>query len=312
MHTTTFQGEFVAFRELEETLVTRLENVIKELKTTPNDIDPATNFWTVYNQVADEHDGDMLGKYSGDLDTSLLFAGLFSAISTAFIVQIIPSLQPNPSDLTNALLLRILQQNKSFGGSDPLAPVMNVSPTVLRAQSILFASLSVNLFAAFIAVLGKQWILYYKRASTWGSVVDRGKERQVKFTGLQKWGLHFIMELLPVLLQLALLLFGIGIIAYLWDIDRSAAEVIMVSVYTGFAFYAGIAVAATIWNDCPFQTPLSVFLLKAFPWAKKTTGCLFVGLSTMTWGNRSDVYPLMIDNLEPLCHLPCNRCMLML
>ncbi|KAF9782717.1 hypothetical protein BJ322DRAFT_993722, partial [Thelephora terrestris] len=119
--------------------------------------DPATNFWTVYKTVADEHDGDMLDKYSEDLDASLLFAGLFSAVSTAFIIQILPSLQSNPSDLTNVLLLRLLQQNNSFGGSDPLAPVMNVSSSVVRAQSILFASLSVTLFVAFIAVLGKQW-----------------------------------------------------------------------------------------------------------------------------------------------------------
>ena len=147
---------------------------------------------------------------------------------------------------------------------------MNVSSSVVRAQSTLFASLSVTLFVAFIAVLGKQWILYYKRASTWGSIVDRGKERQVKFVGLQKWGLHFIMQLLPVLLQLALLLFGVGIIIYLWDIDLSAAVVILAVICIAFAFYACIAVAATIWSDCPFQTPLSIFFLKVFPWVKET------------------------------------------
>ena len=142
---------------------------------------------------------------------------------------------------------------------------MNVSSSLVRAQSILFASLAVTLFVAFIAVLGKQWILYYKRASTWGSIVDRGKERQVKFVGLQKWGLHFIMELLPVLLQLAFLLFGIGLIVYLWDIDIAAAEVILVVTCFGCAFYSCIAVAATIRSDCPFQTPFSILLQKILP-----------------------------------------------
>ena len=145
---------------------------------------------------------------------------------------------------------------------------MNVSPSVVQAQSILFASLSVTLFVAFIAVLGKQWILYYTRASTWGSIVDRGKERQLKFVGLQKWGLHFIMESLPVLLQFALLLFGIGLIVYLWDIDLAASEVILAVTCTGCAFYACIAVVATIWVDCPFQTPLSILLPKILPWMK--------------------------------------------
>ena len=51
---------------------------------------------------------------------------MFSAVAAAFIVQIIPQLQPNPADLTNTLLLRILEQNTTFGGTDPLAPISTV------------------------------------------------------------------------------------------------------------------------------------------------------------------------------------------
>ena len=155
---------------------------------------------------------------------------------------------------------------------------MNVPNSVIRAQSILFASLAVTLFVAFIAVLGKQWILYYTRGSTWGSIIDRGKERQVKFVGLQRWGLHFIMESLPVMLQFALLLFGIGLVVYLWDLDLSAAEVTLAVTLIGCAFYACIAVVATIWKDCPFQTPLSIMLPKALPWMKETTALARVWL----------------------------------
>ncbi|KAF9782845.1 hypothetical protein BJ322DRAFT_1008802 [Thelephora terrestris] len=225
-----------------------------------------TNFWTIYQKATSEYESDLLNRYAGDLDTSLLFAGLFSAVSTAFIVQIIPATQPNPSDITNALLLRLLQHNDSFGGSNPLAPAANVSPSVVRAQSILFASLAATLFVAFLSVLGKQWILHYPRTSTLGSVIDQGKERQAKFAGVQKWGLHYIISLL---LQLALLLFTIGIVVYLWDLDFSAAEVMIAIACTGFAFYACIAVVATIWNDSPFQTPLSVFLLKVLRQTKE-------------------------------------------
>ena len=233
----------------------------------------------------------MISKYVGDLDTSLLFvsaftppvlfvltrvpflsqAGLFSAVTTAFIVQIIPQLQPNPIDLTNVLLLRILQQNTSFGGTDPLAPISNISVGIIRAQSILFASLSVTLFVAFIAVLGKQWIHSYTQATTWGNIADRGKERQVKLVGLQKWGLHLIMEFLPVMLQFSLLLFSVALVVYLWNLDVPVAEVVLVVTSIGLVFYTCITVAATIWRDCPFQTPLSVLLPKALPWAKEFT-----------------------------------------
>jgi len=194
---------------------------------------------------------------------------LFSAVATAFIVQIIPQVRPDPADLTNALLLRILEQNTTFGGTDPLAPISSVPASIIRAQAILFASLSVTLFVAFIAVLGKQWILYYTRVTSLGNIVDQGKERQAKLMGLQKWGLHLIMESLPVMLQFALLLFGIALTVYLWGLDTSTAEVVLAVTSMGFAFYTCIVVAATIRRDCPFQTPLSVLLPKFRPWLKE-------------------------------------------
>ena len=175
-----------------------------------------------------------------------------------------------------------MQQNASFGGANPLAPIANISAVVVRAQSILFASLCITLVVAFIAVLGKQWILYYTRATTWGNIVDRGKERQVKLVGLQKWGLHLIMESLPVMLQFALLLFAIALAVYLWDLNVSIAEVVLGAASVGLVFYACITVAATIWSDCPFQTPLSVILPKVLPWAKDFTALVRVWLKQKT------------------------------
>ena len=40
--------------------------------------DPTTFFWITYKKVADEHDKDMVSKYAGDLDTSLLFVSAFT------------------------------------------------------------------------------------------------------------------------------------------------------------------------------------------------------------------------------------------
>ena len=196
---------------------------------------------------------------------------MFSAIASSFIALITPGLQPDPTELTNSLLLRILQQDTSFGGVNPLAPISDVPTGVVRVQSILFASLSITLLVAFIAVLGKQWIMYYTRVTTFGNIVDRGKERQVKLAGFEKWGFRFVMELLPVMLQSALLLFGVALVIYLWILDVSAARVVLVVTSTGLAFYTCIAVAATIYSDCPFKTPLSVLLRKVPSRAKEFT-----------------------------------------
>ena len=86
------------------------------------------------------------------------------------------------------------------------------------------------------------------------------------------------MESLPVMLGFALLLFGVAITVCLWDPNVSIAEVVLVVTSAGLAFYAYITVAATIWNDCPFQTPLSVLLPRVIPWTKG-----FIALARVWW-----------------------------
>jgi len=56
----------------------RFEKVVANQK--PTKTDSTKNFWTAYKKVADEYDDDMVSKYVGDLDTSLLFVGTFSSL----------------------------------------------------------------------------------------------------------------------------------------------------------------------------------------------------------------------------------------
>ena len=61
----------------------RLEQAIKELKPTPitANVDPTTDFWNAYKKLADEYDDNLLGKYTDDLDTSLLFVSTFTLLA---------------------------------------------------------------------------------------------------------------------------------------------------------------------------------------------------------------------------------------
>jgi len=52
-----------------------------DLKPPTINNDPTTTFWTVYKKVADEHDSDLVTKYAGDLDTSLLFVSTFTSLA---------------------------------------------------------------------------------------------------------------------------------------------------------------------------------------------------------------------------------------
>ncbi|KAJ7830369.1 hypothetical protein B0H13DRAFT_1915968 [Mycena leptocephala] len=105
--------------------------------------------------LADEFDKEVQRKYGNDLDTSLIFAGLFSAVSSAFIIQIQPELQPDPK--IQALLGLLVQNITAAPVSLPTRP----TTIAIIAQSLLYFSLFSALLAALLAVLGKQWLLHY-------------------------------------------------------------------------------------------------------------------------------------------------------
>ena len=70
------------------------------------------------------------------------------------------------------------------------------------------------------------------------------------------------------MLQFSLFLFGAALAVYLWDLEVSVAEVVLVITSFGFGFYVCITVAVMLWGDCPFQTPLSVLLPEVLRLAK--------------------------------------------
>ncbi|KAG2132061.1 hypothetical protein DEU56DRAFT_739723, partial [Suillus clintonianus] len=120
--------------------------------------DHRSRFWGVYKRVAEEHDGEFLERYTSDMDIVLVFSGLFSAVSTSFIVAMEPNLSPNPSDTTNVLLAQLVQigLGNLTAAAAPASPWSPPTSTI-RIQMIAYASLSMSLLAAFGAVLGKQW-----------------------------------------------------------------------------------------------------------------------------------------------------------
>ncbi|KAG1841851.1 hypothetical protein C8R48DRAFT_619895 [Suillus tomentosus] len=228
--------------------------------------DNRSRFWGVYRRVAEEHDGEFLERYTTDMDIVLIFSGLFSAVSTSFIVAMESNLSPDPSDTTNALLKQLVQiglGNLAQAGPTPKEPASTWSPSelTLRIQMVVYASLSMSLLAAFGAVLGKQWLGYYKSHRYGrGSQEERGKRRQEKFDGLITWYFDAVVQSFPVLLQISLLLFGIALGANMWYEHPSIAWVIISTTVFGFLFFSLTVMACLISPACPFQTPMSTVL----------------------------------------------------
>ncbi|KAJ7670662.1 hypothetical protein DFH06DRAFT_1369638 [Mycena polygramma] len=133
---------------------------------------------------------------------------------------------------------------------------------VLVAQNLLYVSLFSTLLAALLAVLGKQWLMYYMAAGERGTIEARGLERQRKFDGLRKWKFDTVMQLFPLLLQIGLFLFSAALSIYLWNIHLSLALIVLSLTSIGVVSYTTLLMSAVAFPDSPFQTPLAALVAR--------------------------------------------------
>ncbi|KAH7905147.1 hypothetical protein BJ138DRAFT_1018126, partial [Hygrophoropsis aurantiaca] len=122
--------------------------------------DTRSRFWATYRREAKEYDGPFLERYRDDMDIVLIFAGLFSAVSTTFITSMQSSLSQDPTAITHTLLMQIVHAHNAsaFAGQNLELPVWNgPDSTIIWTQSLIYASLAASLLAALGAVLGKKW-----------------------------------------------------------------------------------------------------------------------------------------------------------
>ena len=116
-----------------------------------------------------------------------------------------------------------------------------------------------SLLAAFVAMLGKQWLNQYLR-NMGGSMIEHCDDRQCKCNGLKKWPFHFFVKSPPVMLQAALLLLTCGLCKHMSSINTPVVGVLIALTILGAVFYLGIVVVGASSYECPFRTPVSTAL----------------------------------------------------
>lgn len=242
--------------ELEEVLRDALNSV---LGGTGTRINPRVDFYSKFQREMEEHDRDFEMKNDEDLNTTLIFAGLFSAVASTFIIYIQSGLGPDYEQMNNTLLTMLLDStagNLSPDYPDLIPQWSGPDLATVQVQCILYASLFVTLLAAFLAMLGKQWLNCYRKNEVHGSGADKCRMRERKLTGVEAWKFDLVIQSLPLMLQCALFLFGLALSLYLWGVNYWVASVVIALTSLGFLFYVLIVTGSTS-SDCPFQTPVS-------------------------------------------------------
>ena len=198
-------------------------------------------------------------------------AGLFSAIVTAFLIESYRWLSQNPEDAAVKLLAEI--SSKLDGGTltrrleefptlaTDVVP-FSASLSTIVINSLWFVSLVAALSSAFIGILVKQWLREYMRpVST--TPIDALSLRQLDYQALKDWGVVEIISFLPLLLQLSLALFLVGLLYLLWTLHNVVAGILTAVVATVFVFYTATTVLPALQqSSCPYKSPQSWLFLR--------------------------------------------------
>lgn len=168
----------------------------------------------------------------------------------------------NPADDINALLFQLVTgNNNSIQAIDDLPSASFSPPPTIYPINLLFSmSLAIALLSSFLAVLGQQWLVQYRKRGGGGSDYQRWEQLR-RHLGAKRWGLELILgNVLPTLLQFGLFIFCVSFALFLGTLNPTMAYAIAAPMGFAAAAIFGFAVCAAWDQWCPFKSPLSYFL----------------------------------------------------
>lgn len=195
-------------------------------------------------------------------------AGLFSAIVATFNSQYYLNLQPMlqtaaPYTYINMSATTTIQPGgfSNFVGAIAV-PGSEVNGTMISVNILWFCSLVLSLAAASIGISVKQWLKQYIVPQ---SVVPRQRAQiwHYRRRGLLYWRVPDVITLIPLLLQISLVLFLVGLQILLWTLSKVVGAVVLVPTALLLSFTAYTAFAPTLASDCPYRSPQAWWIYQA-------------------------------------------------
>ena len=199
---------------------------------------------------------------------------MFSAVVTAYTIESYQWLQADSGDQTVQLLTQISSQLASFSVTpgfinttvQPLLspPPFRPSDVNVTINMLWFLSLNLSLLAAFFAIAVQQWLRSLplpQHLGVYGTIYLRQK-RHAAFIICQ---VPHIITLLPVILQISVVLFLVGLYHFLRALSHPITTAVSAVVGVPFLLYAVSLFLPLFWPECPFKSPLvpsMVFILR--------------------------------------------------
>ncbi|KAJ7916319.1 hypothetical protein B0H13DRAFT_371963 [Mycena leptocephala] len=216
--------------------------------------------WSVYISQAEKYDKALVAGWRADMKAILIFAGLFSAILTSFITQSYQALTPDLGNTAILILAQISQQlNGSTDSSGP-AVALEFIPTMATqiCNGLWFTALGLSLASAMLATLVEQWARdYLNKSDMLPSPIERARICSYLYSGLKRFRMHAIVDLIPLLLHMSLLLFFAGLVVFLYPINWAMMLIAASLLSIVSSVYAALTIMPLLIANCPCRTPLS-------------------------------------------------------
>ncbi|KAI0089543.1 hypothetical protein BDY19DRAFT_993133 [Irpex rosettiformis] len=218
--------------------------------------------WAAMDKVIHEYDENKVKECKDDIDNLLVFAGLFSSILTAFLIQSYQSLLGDTSGQSqlgqqpvNQTAGYQLERSQIYPATSPSSPSTPTQPSTynIRVNALWFASLILALISASFGILVKQWLREYM-AVTNPSPQARLRLRQLRCPALDTWMVFGIAAILPFILHLSLALFFVGLAYFTAPIHPSIRDTTIPLIGAwGFCF-AAVTLLPLFFPRCPYRT----------------------------------------------------------
>ncbi|KAF8609841.1 hypothetical protein BDV93DRAFT_462324, partial [Ceratobasidium sp. AG-I] len=226
--------------------------------------------WGSYVQQTDRADREMIEGWHSSMDVLLIFAALFSAITTAMVIESSKQLQQDPAEAAAQTLLVMSQTLIALSNNEPtLTPNLptlesNFSASRLSVviNALWYTSLSLSIAVSLIAMLSKGWCHTFMSGRS-GTRYEQARQRQQRWDSLETWKMKRVLTQLPLLMHCALACFALGLCIHLWSVNAQVAlpTIIVMAIFLGL--YLIVTVLPLVYPLCPYSTPLSSICLGA-------------------------------------------------
>ncbi|KAJ7930055.1 hypothetical protein B0H13DRAFT_913330 [Mycena leptocephala] len=223
--------------------------------------------WAIYLAEAEKYDKALVESWRDNVTGILIFAGLFSATVTAFIIEGYKTLLADSGDTTVHLLTQISLQLSQMTSENSSTIIVSPVPQFVPSNSALICnilwiiSLGLSLCCALIATLVGQWAQdFLHRAEMRSEPVVGARIMSYLYYGIRRFNMHAMVAAIPLLLHGSLLFFFAGLVAFLIPVNVTVMAISSAVPLIFTAVYLTLTLLPLCYFDCPYRTPLSDML----------------------------------------------------